>query len=67
MTFAGLASLYVAVVCIAQVAANKIVVLPVWHLAAPGGTYPVLSTEYPVRSTQPHALYALALVEDFAA
>jgi uncharacterized PurR-regulated membrane protein YhhQ (DUF165 family) len=36
-----LASLYVAVVCIAQVAANKIVVLPVWHLAAPGGTYAV--------------------------
>jgi uncharacterized PurR-regulated membrane protein YhhQ (DUF165 family) len=36
-----LASLYVAVVCIAQVAANKVVVLPVWHLAAPGGTYAV--------------------------
>ena len=38
---AVLASLYVAVVCIAQVAANKIVVLPVWHLAAPGGTYAI--------------------------
>jgi uncharacterized PurR-regulated membrane protein YhhQ (DUF165 family) len=36
-----LASLYVAVVCIAQVGANKIIVLPVWHLAAPGGTYAV--------------------------
>jgi uncharacterized PurR-regulated membrane protein YhhQ (DUF165 family) len=41
MTFAGLASLYVAVVCTAQVAANKIVVLPVWRLAAPGGTYAI--------------------------
>jgi uncharacterized PurR-regulated membrane protein YhhQ (DUF165 family) len=40
-TLAVLASLYVAVVCIAQVAANKIVVLPVWHLSAPGGTYAV--------------------------
>lgn len=38
---AVLASLYVAVVCIAQVAANKIVVLPVWHLSAPGGTYAI--------------------------
>jgi uncharacterized PurR-regulated membrane protein YhhQ (DUF165 family) len=41
MRLAVLASLYVAVVCIAQVGANKIVVLPVWHLAAPGGTYAV--------------------------
>ena len=41
MRLAALASLYVAVVCIAQVAANKIVVLPVWHLAAPGGTYAI--------------------------
>jgi uncharacterized PurR-regulated membrane protein YhhQ (DUF165 family) len=41
MRLAVLASLYVAVVCIAQVAANKIVVLPVWHLSAPGGTYAV--------------------------
>lgn len=38
---AVLASLYVAVVCVAQVAANKIVVLPVWHLSAPGGTYAI--------------------------
>lgn len=38
---AVLAGLYVAVVCTAQVAANKIVVLPVWHLSAPGGTYAV--------------------------
>jgi uncharacterized PurR-regulated membrane protein YhhQ (DUF165 family) len=41
MRLAALASLYVAVVCIAQVGANKIVVLPVWHLSAPGGTYAV--------------------------
>ena len=27
--------------CTAQVSANEIVVLPVWHLAAPGGTYAV--------------------------
>jgi queuosine precursor transporter len=39
--FAVLTALYVAVVCTAQVAANKIVVLPVWHLKAPGGTYAV--------------------------
>jgi uncharacterized PurR-regulated membrane protein YhhQ (DUF165 family) len=38
---AVLAGLYVAVVCTAQVGANKIVVLPVWHLSAPGGTYAV--------------------------
>ena len=41
MRLAVLASLYVAVVCTAQVGANKIVVLPVWHLAAPGGTYAI--------------------------
>jgi uncharacterized PurR-regulated membrane protein YhhQ (DUF165 family) len=39
MRLGTLVGLYVAVVCTAQVAANKIVVLPVWHLAAPGGTY----------------------------
>jgi uncharacterized PurR-regulated membrane protein YhhQ (DUF165 family) len=36
-----LTGLYVGVVCTAQVAANKIVILPVWHLSAPGGTYAV--------------------------
>jgi uncharacterized PurR-regulated membrane protein YhhQ (DUF165 family) len=41
MRLAALTGLYVAVVCTAQVGANKIVVLPVWHLAAPGGTYAV--------------------------
>jgi uncharacterized PurR-regulated membrane protein YhhQ (DUF165 family) len=41
MKLASLVGLYVAVVCIAQVGANKIVVLPVWHLSAPGGTYAV--------------------------
>jgi uncharacterized PurR-regulated membrane protein YhhQ (DUF165 family) len=41
MRLAVLAGLYVAVVCTAQVGANKIVVLPVWHLSAPGGTYAV--------------------------
>jgi uncharacterized PurR-regulated membrane protein YhhQ (DUF165 family) len=41
MRLAVLAALYVAVVCTAQVGANKIVVLPVWHLSAPGGTYAV--------------------------
>jgi uncharacterized PurR-regulated membrane protein YhhQ (DUF165 family) len=41
MRLAALAGLYVAVVCTAQVSANKIVVLPVWHLSAPGGTYAV--------------------------
>jgi uncharacterized PurR-regulated membrane protein YhhQ (DUF165 family) len=41
MRLAILAGLYVAVICTAQVAANKIVVLPVWHLSAPGGTYAV--------------------------
>ena len=41
MRLAALTGLYVAVVCTAQVGANKIVILPVWHLAAPGGTYAV--------------------------
>jgi uncharacterized PurR-regulated membrane protein YhhQ (DUF165 family) len=41
MRLAVVAGLYVAVVCTAQVAANKVVVLPVWHLSAPGGTYAV--------------------------
>jgi len=39
MKLATLVGLYVAVVCTAQIGANKIVVLPVWHLSAPGGTY----------------------------
>jgi uncharacterized PurR-regulated membrane protein YhhQ (DUF165 family) len=39
MRLGTLIGLYVAVVCTAQVGANKIVVLPVWHLSAPGGTY----------------------------
>jgi len=41
LRLALLTGLYVGVVCTAQVAANKIVVLPVWHLKAPGGTYAV--------------------------
>jgi uncharacterized PurR-regulated membrane protein YhhQ (DUF165 family) len=41
MRLAVIGSLYVAVVLTAQVGANKIVVLPVWHLSAPGGTYAV--------------------------
>jgi uncharacterized PurR-regulated membrane protein YhhQ (DUF165 family) len=41
LRLALLSGLYVGVVCTAQVAANKIVILPVWHLAAPGGTYAV--------------------------
>ena len=41
MRLAALTGLYVAVVCTAQVGANKIVILPIWHLAAPGGTYAV--------------------------
>jgi uncharacterized PurR-regulated membrane protein YhhQ (DUF165 family) len=39
MRLGTLIGLYVGVVCTAQVGANKIVVLPVWHLSAPGGTY----------------------------
>ena len=41
MRLAALTGLYVAVVCSAQIGANKIVVLPWWHLKAPGGTYAV--------------------------
>jgi uncharacterized PurR-regulated membrane protein YhhQ (DUF165 family) len=41
MRLGALAGLYVAVVLTAQVGANKIVVLPVWHLSAPGGTYAI--------------------------
>jgi uncharacterized PurR-regulated membrane protein YhhQ (DUF165 family) len=36
-----LAGLYVAVVCSAQIGANKIVVLPLSHLQAPGGVYSI--------------------------
>lgn len=39
--FASLTGLYVAVVCSAQISAEKIVVLPVVHLDAPGGTYAI--------------------------
>ena len=39
MRLAVLTGLYVGVVCSAQVGANKIVVLPWWHLSVPGGTY----------------------------
>ncbi|HET7571547.1 MAG TPA: VUT family protein [Gaiellaceae bacterium] len=39
MRLAALTGLYVGVVCSAQVGANKIVVLPWWHLSVPGGTY----------------------------
>lgn len=39
--FALLAGLYVAVVCSAQIGANKIIVLPVVHLQAPGGVYSI--------------------------
>ena len=38
---ATLTGLYVAVVCSAQVGANKIVVLPFSHLQAPGGVYSI--------------------------
>jgi uncharacterized PurR-regulated membrane protein YhhQ (DUF165 family) len=38
---AVLAGLYVAVVCSAQIGANKIVVLPFSHLQAPGGVYSI--------------------------
>lgn len=38
---AVLTGLYVGVVCTAQVGATKIVVLPLWHLKAPGGTYAI--------------------------
>jgi uncharacterized PurR-regulated membrane protein YhhQ (DUF165 family) len=36
---AVLTGLYVGIVCSAQIGANKIVVLPWWHLSVPGGTY----------------------------
>jgi uncharacterized PurR-regulated membrane protein YhhQ (DUF165 family) len=39
MRLGTLIGLYVGVVCTAQIGATKIVVLPVWHLSAPGGTY----------------------------
>lgn len=41
MRLAALTGLYVAVVCSAQIGAQKIVVLPFWHLQAPGGVYSV--------------------------
>ena len=41
MRLAVLAGLYVAVVCSAQIGANKIVVLPFTHLEAPGGVYSI--------------------------
>ncbi len=39
--FAWLTGLYVAVVCAAQISAEKIVVLPIVNLDAPGGTYAI--------------------------
>ena len=39
MRFAVLTGLYVAIVCTAQVSANKIVVIPWIHSSVPGGTY----------------------------
>jgi uncharacterized PurR-regulated membrane protein YhhQ (DUF165 family) len=39
MRLAVLTGLYVGVVCSAQVGAQKIILLPWWHLSAPGGTY----------------------------
>jgi uncharacterized PurR-regulated membrane protein YhhQ (DUF165 family) len=39
MRLAILTGLYVGVVCAAQIGAQKIIVLPWWHLSAPGGTY----------------------------
>ncbi len=41
MRLAGLTGLYVAVVCSAQIGANKIVRLPFTHLDAPGGVYSI--------------------------
>ena len=41
MRLVVLAGLYVAVVCSAQIGANKIVVLPFSHLQAPGGVYSI--------------------------
>jgi uncharacterized PurR-regulated membrane protein YhhQ (DUF165 family) len=41
MRLATLAGLYVAVVLSAQIGANKIIVLPLTHLEAPGGVYSI--------------------------
>ena len=41
MRFGLLTGLYVAVVCSAQIGANKIVRLPVVHMQAPGGVYSI--------------------------
>ena len=41
MRLAALTGLYVAVVCSAQIGANKIVRLPFTHLEAPGGVYSI--------------------------
>jgi uncharacterized PurR-regulated membrane protein YhhQ (DUF165 family) len=41
MRLATLAGLYVAVVLSAQIGANKIILLPLTHLAAPGGVYSI--------------------------
>ena len=41
MRLAALTGIYVAVVCSAQIGANKIIVLPFTHLDAPGGVYPI--------------------------
>lgn len=41
MRLAALTGLYVAVVCSAQIGANKIIVLPFTHLEAPGGVYSI--------------------------
>jgi hypothetical protein len=41
MRLATLAGLYVAVVLSAQIGANKIIRLPLTHLAAPGGVYSI--------------------------
>ena len=41
MRLALLTGLYVAVVCSAQIGANKIVRLPLTHLVAPGGVYSI--------------------------
>lgn len=41
MSFGLLTGLYVAVVCSAQIGANKIVRLPVVHMRAPGGVYSI--------------------------
>lgn len=52
MRFGLLTGLYVAVVCSAQIGANKIARLPVVHLQAPGGVYSIgsisLSSSSPI-------------------